>query len=52
MPGLRRSAASGPLTWMLSNATSTVWSNPRQRKGRQGEKWRGPNREGNKGETK
>src|SRR6516164_2921262 len=34
MPGLRRSAASGPLTWMLSNATSTAWSN-RERKGRQ-----------------
>jgi DNA-binding transcriptional ArsR family regulator len=33
-PGWRRSAASGPLTWMLSNGTSTAWSNPRQRKGR------------------
>jgi len=29
-----RSAGSGPLTWMLSNATSTAWINRRQRKGR------------------
>src|SRR5262245_57209184 len=35
MPGWRRSAASGPLMWMLSNGTSTAWINPRQRKGRQ-----------------
>src|ERR1700675_4533115 len=25
MPGWLGSAASGPLTWMLSNATSTAW---------------------------
>ena len=25
MPGWLRSASSGPLTWMLSNATSTAW---------------------------
>ena len=37
MPGWLRSAGSGPLTWMLSNATSTAWINPHQRKGRQGE---------------
>src|SRR5271169_6383157 len=36
MPGWSHSADSGPLTWMLSNATSTGWMN-RQRKGRQGE---------------
>src|SRR5215471_21631249 len=35
MPGWRRSAASGPLTWMLSNGTSTGWLNPRRRKRRQ-----------------
>ena len=27
MPGWLRSAGSGPLTWMLSNATSTAWIN-------------------------
>src|SRR5215471_4020098 len=32
-----REAGSGPLTWMLSNATSTTWINRHQRKGRQGE---------------
>src|SRR5215831_11330017 len=32
MPGWRRSAGSGPLTWMLSNATSTAWISQRQRK--------------------
>src|SRR5216684_4584725 len=37
MPGWLRSAGSGPLTWMLSNATSTAWINQHQRKGRQGE---------------
>src|SRR5437588_5429423 len=39
MPGWLRSAGSGPLTWMLSNATSTKWINQyeRKRKGRQGE---------------
>src|SRR5579864_2550619 len=37
MPGWLRSAGSGLLTWMLSNATSTTWINPHQRKGRQGE---------------
>src|SRR5690348_1287140 len=26
MPGWLPSTASGPLTWMLSNATSTAWS--------------------------
>src|ERR1700736_2978639 len=36
MPGWLRSAGSGPLTWMVSNATSTTWINPHQRKGRQG----------------
>src|ERR1035441_3220621 len=37
MPGWLRSVGSGPSTWMLSNATSTAWINPHQRKGRQGE---------------
>src|SRR5713226_227461 len=37
MPGWLRSVSSGPLTWMLSNATSTAWISQRQRKGRQGE---------------
>ena len=37
MPGWRRSAGSGPLTSMRSNATSTAWINQHQRKGRQGE---------------
>src|SRR5207245_1388511 len=37
MPGWRSSASSGPLTSMLSNATSTAWSSQRQRNGRQGE---------------
>src|SRR6266536_1220484 len=37
MPGWLRSVGSGPLTWMLSNATSTAWINQHQRKGRQGE---------------
>ena len=37
MPGWLRSAGSGPLTSMLSNATSTAWINQHQRKGRQGE---------------
>src|SRR5216683_4054377 len=37
MPGWSSSAGSGPLTWMLSNATSTAWINQHQRKGRQGE---------------
>jgi DNA-binding transcriptional ArsR family regulator len=50
------SAGSGPLTWMLSNATSTAWINPRnhqpQRKGRLRRRRRGPNREPDKGETK
>ena len=30
MPGWLRSAGSGPLTWMLSNATSTAWINHRK----------------------
>src|SRR5437763_11783268 len=37
MPGWLSSAGSGPLTWMLSKATSTAWSNQSQGKGRQGE---------------
>src|SRR6266704_2578351 len=37
MPGSLPSAGSGPLTWMLSNATSTARINQHQRKGRQGE---------------
>src|SRR5215470_3947033 len=37
MPGWLRSAGSGPLTWMLSNTTSTVWINQHRRKGTQGE---------------
>src|ERR1041384_7054270 len=37
MPGWPRSAGSGPLTWMLSNATSTGWISQHQRKGREGE---------------
>src|SRR6266436_3433813 len=37
MPGWLRSAGSGPLAWMLSNATSTAWINQHQRKGRQRE---------------
>jgi hypothetical protein len=41
MPGWLNSAGSGPLTWMLSNATSTAWINrgsgQHQRKARQGE---------------
>ena len=34
MPGWLSSAASGPLTWMLSNATSTAWirSNTNEKK--------------------
>jgi hypothetical protein len=42
MPGWLRSVGSGPLTWMLSNGTSTAWNvhhqrGQHQRKGRQGE---------------
>src|SRR5262245_10610049 len=37
MPGWLRSAGSGALMWMLSNATSTAWINQPARKGRQGE---------------
>src|SRR6266478_201253 len=37
MPGWRNSVGSGPLTWMLSNATSTAGIIQYQRKGRQGE---------------
>src|SRR5260370_41799286 len=37
MPGWLRSAGSGPLTWMLSNATSTGWISQHQRKGKEGE---------------
>ena len=32
MPGWLRSVGSGPLTWMLSNATSTAWISQHQRK--------------------
>src|ERR1700730_7210649 len=35
MPGWLSSVGSGPLTWMLSNATSTAWINQHLRKGRQ-----------------
>ena len=54
MPGWLSFAGSGPFTSMLSNATSTAWSKPRHRKGRQSnkEKPTGPNRERNKGESK
>src|SRR6266566_4051948 len=38
MPGWLRSVGSGPLTWMLSNATSTAWIDQHERKGRHGEK--------------
>src|SRR5580693_2028753 len=37
MRGWLRSAGSGRLTWMLSNATSTAWISQHERKGRQGE---------------
>ena len=37
MPGWLRSAGSGPLTWMLSNDTSTGWISQHQRRGREGE---------------
>src|SRR5207245_4959484 len=37
MPGWISSAVSGPITWMLSNATSTAWISQHQRKGRPGE---------------
>src|ERR1700688_881594 len=37
MTGWLGSAGSGPITWMLSNATSTAWISQHQRKGRQGE---------------
>jgi DNA-binding transcriptional ArsR family regulator len=47
-----RSAGSGPLTWMLSNATSTAWINLHQRKGRQGANDADQTRERDKGETK
>src|SRR6266568_2037158 len=55
MPGWRSSAGSGPLTSTLSNATSTAWIliawvSPHRRKGRQRRRWRGPNRERDKGE--
>src|SRR5205814_10632418 len=36
LPGWLRSAGSGLLTWMRSNATSTAWINQHQRKGRPG----------------
>src|ERR1039458_3082955 len=56
MPGWLGSAGSGPLTWMLSNATLIAWINVRmdhqhQRKGRLRRRRRGPNRERDKGET-
>src|SRR5712664_215247 len=37
MPGWSSSAGSGPITWMLSNATSTGWISQHQRKGKEGE---------------
>src|SRR5437899_135649 len=37
MPGWLGSVGSGPITWMLSNATSTAWINQQERKGRQAE---------------
>src|SRR5258708_200634 len=39
MPGWLGSAGSGPLTWMLSNATSTAWDKIKQhqRRRKQGE---------------
>src|SRR5229473_6622688 len=37
MLGWLRSAGSGPLTWMLWNATSTAWSKQPRRKRRPGE---------------
>src|SRR5438445_7671825 len=38
MPGWLRSVGSGPITWMLSNATSTAWIYQHERKKRrQGE---------------
>src|SRR5260370_37114606 len=35
MPGSIGSEGSGPIMWMLSNATSTAWINQLRRKGRQ-----------------
>src|SRR5437764_15097248 len=35
MPGSIGSEGSGPMMWMLSNATSTAWINQHRRKGRQ-----------------
>src|ERR1022692_3294816 len=51
MAGWLSSVGSGPLTWMLSNATSTAWISQHQRKGRLRRRRRGPNRERDKGET-
>jgi DNA-binding transcriptional ArsR family regulator len=36
-PGWLHCVASGPLTWMLSNAISTEWINQHPRKGRRGQ---------------
>src|SRR5713226_9024180 len=36
MPGWLGSVGSGPITWMLSNATSTEWNAHHQQKTRQG----------------
>jgi hypothetical protein len=52
MPGWLGSAGSGPLTWMLSNATSIAWISQHQRKARLRRRRRGPNRERDKGEMK
>src|SRR5208282_4258484 len=62
MPGCLSFAGSGPLTWMLSNGTSTACIktecinqdpiNQPQRKGRLRRRRRGSNRERDKGETK
>src|ERR1700685_4067899 len=37
MPGWLGSSGSGPITWVLSNATSSAWMSQQQRKGRQAE---------------
>src|SRR5438034_28458 len=59
MRGCPNSVGSGPLTWMLSNATSIEWITTawiaigqQQRKPKQPRRRRGRNREPNKGEKK
>ena len=51
MTGWRSSAGSGPRTWMLSNATSTGWSKPRQHQRRRNSMRPRRNREREKGGT-